>query len=61
MTRYMQRKLSGVCVRSGCSTPAQDDHLLCERHAQDHRARNRKSMKRTRRSKRVQEVLPWMR
>jgi hypothetical protein len=50
---YDDRK-GNTCTRKGCHRECQDDHLQCAEHQADHRARNRKTMKRTRRWKRVQ-------
>jgi hypothetical protein len=51
---YDDRKVSGQCARRGCEAECQEEHLLCAGHADEHRARNRKTMKRTRRWRRVQ-------
>jgi hypothetical protein len=49
--RNIEQKL---CVRSGCGNACQEDHLLCEGCADDHRERNARTMRRTRAWKRVQ-------
>jgi hypothetical protein len=51
---YSTRKLTGQCVRSGCGNACQEDHLLCEKCAEDHRGRNAKVMRRTRMFRKVQ-------
>lgn len=51
---YGERKVTGKCVRRGCVEPCRDDHLLCDRHAVDHRERNKRWAKMARRRRRVQ-------
>lgn len=55
MTSYAERKERG-CAYAGCPVPAEhlDGHNLCERHAVEHRERNRKHMQWRRLAKRVQ-------
>jgi hypothetical protein len=48
---------TGRCMRVGCGKECQEDHLLCEGCAVDHRRRNRMSMRRSRNWRRVQ--LRW--
>jgi hypothetical protein len=54
MTDYSTRKLTGRCVRIGCGNACQEDHLLCEGCAEDHRERNARTMRRTRAFRRLQ-------
>jgi hypothetical protein len=38
---YQERKLSERCTRRGCSSEPSEDHLMCPRHRDEHRERNR--------------------
>lgn len=53
---YDDRKLTGQCCRASCSNACQDDHLLCESCAEDHRRANRQYDH----WKRKQLVLPFI-
>lgn len=48
MTDYLTKKLDGECVYASCSNACQADHLLCEYHAERHRDRNARYMRRVR-------------
>lgn len=39
---YHERKLSERCTYPYCDEPPLDDHCMCERHRDEHRARNRR-------------------
>ncbi len=45
MTRYvlvyLERKLSGRCVKNGCPRDACEDHGMCQEHRDFHNAANR--------------------
>jgi hypothetical protein len=55
---YLDRKSllapAGLCMRAGCGAQCQDDHLLCERCAVDHRKRNKISTRQRRMFRRLQ-------
>jgi hypothetical protein len=57
MPDYWLRKLSPLCTRPGCTSPPLADHCQCERHRDDHRERNARSMRRSRRFEAAQMTL----
>lgn len=58
MTDYLATKLAAheknKCVRVGCERKPGDAHLLCDEHAEEHRERNARVMRRTRMFRKVQ-------
>lgn len=48
LSDYLERKVAGVCTRSGCTSMPHGDLQECEPHLMDSRARKRRSDKRRR-------------